>query len=128
MATSDNELEAELRALLVEGRKIEAIKRYRGETGAGLAAAKEAVEALEWGEPMPATRPEDLALEMDVVSLLEQGRKIEAIKRYRERTGTGLKEAKDPVDAIAVRRRLLSPDAGHERVDDPRVAKFRGVA
>jgi len=109
MSTGDNELEAELRALLAEGRKIEAIKRYREETGAGLAAAKEAVEAVERGEPMAPTQPEDLTLETDVVSLLEQGRKIDAIKLYRERTGTGLKEAKDAVDAIAVRRRINFP-------------------
>ncbi|MFD3547548.1 hypothetical protein ACFWUW_18425 [Streptomyces sp. NPDC058655] len=36
-----------VRALLREGRTIEAIKAYRGATGAGLAEAKAAVEALE---------------------------------------------------------------------------------
>ncbi len=35
-----------------------------------------------------------------VQSHLRQGRKIEAIKIYREHTGVGLKEAKDAVDAI----------------------------
>ena len=37
----------ELRALIESGQKIEAIKRYREMTGAGLAEAKEAVEAIE---------------------------------------------------------------------------------
>ncbi|HEY7349566.1 MAG TPA: ribosomal protein L7/L12 [Ktedonobacterales bacterium] len=32
--------------------------------------------------------------------LLMQGKKIEAIKVYREQTGLGLKEAKDTIDAI----------------------------
>jgi ribosomal protein L7/L12 len=32
--------------------------------------------------------------------LLRAGRKIEAIKRYRELTGSGLKEAKDAVEAL----------------------------
>lgn len=36
-----------VRALLHDGRRIEAIKAYRGATGAGLAEAKSAVEALE---------------------------------------------------------------------------------
>jgi ATP-dependent Clp protease ATP-binding subunit ClpC len=36
----------------------------------------------------------------DVTELVRQGRLIEAIKRYRERTGLGLKEAKDYVDAL----------------------------
>lgn len=37
----------EVRALLRDGRRIEAIKAYRGATGAGLVEAKSAVEALE---------------------------------------------------------------------------------
>lgn len=35
----------------------------------------------------------------DVLEALQQGRKIEAIKRLREATGLGLKEAKDMVEA-----------------------------
>ncbi|MFH8409429.1 ribosomal protein L7/L12 [Streptomyces sp. NPDC018019] len=38
---------AEIDALLLKGRKIEAIKRYRELTGAGLAEAKEAVDRRE---------------------------------------------------------------------------------
>lgn len=38
---------AEVRSLAVAGRKIEAIKVHREQTGAGLAEAKEAVEACE---------------------------------------------------------------------------------
>jgi ribosomal protein L7/L12 len=36
----------------------------------------------------------------EIVNLLRQGQKIEAIKIYRERTNLGLKEAKDAVEAI----------------------------
>ena len=46
MASDDKDFHDELRSLLAEGRKIEAVKRYRDATGAGLAAAKDAVEAL----------------------------------------------------------------------------------
>ena len=35
-----------------------------------------------------------------VVEALKDGRKILAIKRYREATGTGLKEAKDFIDSL----------------------------
>lgn len=42
---------------------------------------------------------EDAPLE-EVAELARTGKKIEAIKRYRELTGAGLKEAKDAVDAI----------------------------
>lgn len=109
MATDDTNIDAELRALLAKGRKIEAIKRYRETTGADLAAAKEAVEALERREALPIPKPVDSALETQIVSLLERGEKIEAIKIYRKETGADLKEAKDAVEAIAVRRQVVSP-------------------
>ncbi len=40
-------------------------------------------------------------IEREVYSLLARGRKIEAIKKVRELTGMGLKEAKDYVDSLA---------------------------
>ncbi|MEV6633519.1 ribosomal protein L7/L12 [Actinoplanes sp. NPDC051470] len=42
----------------------------------------------------------------DVVQELMQGRKIQAIKIYRERTGVGLAEAKNAVEQIARERGL----------------------
>jgi hypothetical protein len=51
----------------------------------------------------------DSSLEAEVVSLLEQGQKIGAIKVYREQTGAGLKEAKEAVEAIAADRRIIAP-------------------
>ena len=42
----------------------------------------------------------------DVIPHLMQGQKIQAIKIYRERTGTGLAEAKDAVERIARDRGL----------------------
>lgn len=41
-----------------------------------------------------------------VVALLREGRKIEAIKAYREATGAGLAEAKDRIEQIARERGL----------------------
>ena len=108
MSDESEDILAELLALLAEGRKIEAIKRYREVTGAGLAAAKETVEALERGEPLPTKEPVDSALENEIVLLLQGNKKIEAIKVYRERTGVGLKEAKDAVEAVAGQRGLPS--------------------
>jgi ribosomal protein L7/L12 len=40
----------------------------------------------------------------DIEALILQGKKIEAIKNYREQTGVGLKEAKDAVEDM--QRRL----------------------
>ena len=40
----------------------------------------------------------------EVLALVDSDRKIDAIKRVRERTGLGLKESKDVVDAISKER------------------------
>ncbi|NLX96112.1 MAG: hypothetical protein GXY83_08045 [Rhodopirellula sp.] len=109
MSGNDSSFEVDLRLLLANGKKIEAIKLYRERTGAGLAEAKEAVEAFEQGESLPKTEAPSSDVDREVVSLLEQGKKIQAIKVYRERTGVGLKEAKDAVDAIAAERHILAP-------------------
>jgi hypothetical protein len=41
---------------------------------------------------------------------LFQGRKIQAIKRYRKRTETGLKEAKKAVEKLEIELRAASPE------------------
>ena len=44
--------------------------------------------------------PGDVAWMSEVAALKAQGKLINAIKLYRERTGLGLKEAKDAVEAM----------------------------
>lgn len=41
----------------------------------------------------------------DVLAAVDSGRKIEAIKRLREETGLGLKDAKHAIDTLARERR-----------------------
>jgi ribosomal protein L7/L12 len=97
---------AEISSIVAGGNKIEAIKRVRERTGMGLKEAKDYVEALPAGGPLPvlpsrsSTPPADATSMADVHALAQQGRKIEAIKRYRQLTGVGLKEAKDYVDRL----------------------------
>lgn len=105
----DDSLESDIRDLLAVGQKIEAIKVYREATGAGLAEAKTAVESIEAGEPVQSAS--ELAipeLAEQIVDLLKQGQKIEAVKLYREHAGVGLKEAKDIVDEIGARAGIES--------------------
>jgi ribosomal protein L7/L12 len=92
----------DVRALLQQGRKIEAIKVYRQLTGVGLKEAKDYVDALEAGRapPAAAASPAPAGGLDEVRALALQGNKIQAIKRYRELTGVGLKEAKDYVDRL----------------------------
>ena len=112
MGDDNRDLDAELRALLTAGRKIEAIKRYREATGADLAAAKNTVEALEKDQALAACGPLDSGLESEIVSLLQGGHKIDAIKLLRERCGIGLKEAKDAVEALAAKEGLPASKSG----------------
>jgi ribosomal protein L7/L12 len=46
----------------------------------------------------------------EIESHLFAGRKIQAIKIYREATGLGLKEAKDAVEAIEAELRAATPE------------------
>ena len=97
----DEEFEATIRELLASGNKIAAIKRYREETGVGLAEAKAAVESLEAGGPFTErVQPDDSDLTQQIVTLLGKGEKIEAVKLYRDRFRVGLKEAKEAVERI----------------------------
>jgi ribosomal protein L7/L12 len=102
-----------LAELLRHGHKIEAIKVYREATGAGLAEAKTFVEELERtlrAESLPQGKGEVIAdLEEDLLEHLREGRKIEAIRRYRQATNAGLKEAKDAVEALAAKRGVVVP-------------------
>jgi ribosomal protein L7/L12 len=105
----DSSFEGQIISLLGQNQKIAAIKLYREKTGVGLKEAKDAVEALEQGKPLPSREPVDSSFEGQIISLLEQGQKIGAIKLYREKTGVGLKEAKDFIDALAADRRISVP-------------------
>jgi ribosomal protein L7/L12 len=103
-ATNDPPFDQRIRQLLIDGRKIEAVKLYREQTGAGLAEAKEAVEAIEdskvlLGRVRDGTNP--VEFEQELERLLRDAGLIAAIKYYRERTGRGLKESKDTLEALA---------------------------
>ena len=113
---------AALRDLITNGRKIEAIKFYREQTGLGLKEAKDAVEAMEEamrsGAPLPVQQDQEAThrLLLDIKSdllheLIFAGQKIRAIKFYREEYGVGLKEAKEAVEAIEV---ILRRDFPHK--------------
>lgn len=101
---------------LTQGNKIQAIKRLFDLTGLNLQEAKNVIEAIERGEitiregaPLihnliPGSRnPTEAFYDPQVQAELAQGRKINAIKRVREITGLGLKEAKDLVDSWETR-------------------------
>jgi ribosomal protein L7/L12 len=107
---SNDELER-IRAVAVAGQKIEAIKLYRAATGAGLAEAKQAVEALEAGRTID--KASKAAPSNDAADQIEAavfaGKKIQAIRLYRQSSGQGLKESKDFIEALEVELRRTEP-------------------
>lgn len=89
--------------LLLQGRKIEAIKAYMEISGKGLEEAKSAIERydpiLQKFAPAPSPPSFDAVSDWaEIDELLERGNKIAAIKLYRQKTGCDLKEAKDAID------------------------------
>ncbi len=74
--------------------------------------AKDAGEAVARGEALPESKPVDAETEDQILSLLEAGRKIVAIKLYRRQTGASLKDAKDLVEAFAAKHGISLKGAG----------------
>ena len=106
-AKRSDALRTEVATLLAQGGKMEAIKLMRDKKGLPLAAAKEAVETICREEAIVTPAPGLMAtiqraqqMSEEVRRLAKTGRKVEAIKLLREKSGLGLKEAKDLVDRL----------------------------
>lgn len=97
--------EAEVRMLIDYGNKIAAIKVVREKLGLDLADAKDLVERMESGAPMPIdsnVAPVKTGGDPDFEArqLVQNGHLIEAIKLVRERKGLDLKAAKAYVERL----------------------------
>lgn len=110
-SAGDSDSLSEVREQIKRGKKIEAIRIYREITGSSLKEAKEAVQAIELGRPVavpgqvaigsaPAAFASSAEAMDEIKQLLRSGNKIEAIRVHREAFNTGLKDAKDAVEAI----------------------------
>lgn len=106
------DLEQQVRTLLEQGHKLEAVKQYKEQTGTSLKEAKEAVEAIECGDTLaqPTTPHDDM--EGELLALLAAGRKIEAVKLYKQRTGVQLIDAKQAVETLAARHGIVAKGGG----------------
>jgi ribosomal protein L7/L12 len=88
--------------LLAAGKKLEAVKYYKDQTGASLLISKNAVETLERGGSLPGGDGQDseAGFTSELRTLLQQGKKLQAVKLYKDRTGANLMDAKNAVEAI----------------------------
>ena len=106
---------AQREAILAEvkgGNKIAAIKLCREATGMGLAEAKDWVEKLETSPDAPLSPGPETGALSPLADLLFAGRKIDAIKLYREQVkpGAGLAEAKESVEQLEAGLRAQHPE------------------
>lgn len=94
-----------LQQLIEDGHLIQAVKRYRGTHGVGLAEAKQAFEA--WRHRSTLNQRvaevaehvvEVVADDAHIVGAIKAGKFIEAIKLYRAKTGVSLQDAKAAID------------------------------
>ncbi|NPV48462.1 MAG: hypothetical protein HPY69_16100 [Armatimonadetes bacterium] len=101
MGREEEKLEADIRDLLAAGRPLDAIRLYRGVTGCGLYDAELAVDTLVREDRLPLPGAVPLDMRERVLEFLRQGRKLNAIILYRERTGVDLLTAKTVVEGLA---------------------------
>ncbi len=106
MSGTEGDAARRIGELVAAGRTIDAIKELREATGLGLAEAKQLIDAVARGRPLPpalvgklAERQAANSAVADDIRELAATNRIEAIKLLRERAGLGLKEAKDLLDA-----------------------------
>lgn len=100
--------------LLAKQQKLEAMKVVKSTLGCSLSDAKSAVDRLEaeqLAHPLPMAAAKEIDWQAEVKDLLLQGKKLHAIKVCRERTGCGLKEAAEQVEALALRHGI-NPRSG----------------
>jgi ribosomal protein L7/L12 len=94
-------------SMLEQGRKGDAVRIYREQTGAGLRAANDAIDAIQRVEETPTARTYvasssvDADLKADLWALMQNGQKTEAIRLYRERTGCSLRTASEIVEGVS---------------------------
>lgn len=107
MLTTDQK--RELERLVASGNKLEAIKQFRNMADVGLAEAKAFIDALEPGGHRASAHeatPRNLrSAEEAALAAIRDGNLIEAIKRYRQQSRVGLKEARDAVEALSLTNR-----------------------
>lgn len=111
-SATTTDFEQEVRSLLDQGKKIEAVKVYREHTSSSLKDAKDAVEALQCGFNLPSQPAPDADLDSQLLRFLGQGEKIKAVKLYRDQTGATLYDSKQAVEALAERHGIAVEGGG----------------
>lgn len=105
------ELEHKIHFLLSKGKKIEAVKLVKSTTNCGLKEAKDFVDSFSPAQFRSSEVPTP-DMEVELRSLVQQGKKIEAVKLYKDRTGAGLKDSLAYIESLIEKAKPLSPNPG----------------
>lgn len=110
LAGLDHSAREDIYRLVGEKKRIHAIKLFRERTGAGLQEAKDVVESVGRGNPIPTLSAStgvpgmDTCAWADIIprlrTLKAEGKTISAIKLLRARSELSLREAKEAVDRL----------------------------
>ena len=100
------DLESQIRSLLAQGKKLDAVKLYRQRVDVSLMEAKTAVEALGQGRGLQSSAGKSGDVKAEILSLLGRGQKLKAVKLQKQQTGSSLMEAKAAVEALAAQHGL----------------------
>jgi|GEM_PF-4511553 len=84
--------------LIANNQKIAAVKLIKDHTHCGLKDAKDFADGLQAGAQKPIAEPANL--DEQLLAILSQGNKLNAIKCYKDATGAGLAESKDYVEKL----------------------------
>jgi len=96
------ELQLEAQSLIANNQKILAVKLIIDNTSCGLKEAKDYIDGLQAGYSKTTV---DLSnMDEQLLTILGQGNKLNAIKYYKDATGAGLAESKDYVENLMENR------------------------
>lgn len=96
-------LKDEVRRLLDQGQKIEAVKRFRKQQQCSLRDALHAVEAIGEGLDvglLPASPEIPSEIMDEILAAVEKNQKLQAVKIYRDASGKSLRESKEFVESL----------------------------
>lgn len=109
--------------LINSGKKLEAVKSYLEEQNCSLKEASEYIDSL---EKRCSVYSNDRTSDDELIKLIRAGKKIEAIKVYRESTRCTLKEAKEYVEKTEYSSGISTSSSGIMKSPQSGKTKFEG--
>ena len=110
-------IDDDILTLVAKGDYLDAARLLQSRRGVTLDEAAAEIDRLR-GDITPLDTPPD-TITPEIADAIRSGRKIEAIKLYRQAHGVGLKEAKDAVDEYLDSPRIVPRPARTPQITNP---------